>query len=201
MADYIKNGKKFITVSIKGNFKNADIPKGFDKKFEAYNLTISTNGNVEIHANYYPGFVRALDTLSQVVIKDETQSQIFKIDYLPITVVDAPAYPYRGVMVDTAREYFYPDTIKQIIDGLMLGKLNVFHWHFSDDDSFPMYSESYPDLTDYTAFSKKEIYTPEMVKDIVQYGKIRGIRVIPEFEGPGHMNILGFYPQFKGLIG
>ena len=64
-----------------------------------------------------------------------------------------------------------------------------------------MYSESYPDLVNYTAFRKHEVYTPQNVKDIVHYANVRGIKVAPEMEGPAHLHILGFYPEFEGMIG
>ena len=64
-----------------------------------------------------------------------------------------------------------------------------------------MYSESYPNLVNYTAFRNYEIYTPDNVKEIVRYANIRGIKVAPEMEGPSHLHILGFYPEFKGMVG
>ena len=91
-------------------------------------------------------------------------------------------------MLDTARQYYKMKTLKEILDSMVLGKFNVFHWHFSDDDSWPMYSKSYPDLTKYSAFSPNEIYTIDMAKEIVQYGNVRGIKVIPEIEGPAHVH-------------
>eukprot|EP00343_Euplotes_focardii_P008113 CAMPEP_0205819218 /NCGR_PEP_ID=MMETSP0206-20130828/1489_1 /ASSEMBLY_ACC=CAM_ASM_000279 /TAXON_ID=36767 /ORGANISM="Euplotes focardii, Strain TN1" /LENGTH=346 /DNA_ID=CAMNT_0053112531 /DNA_START=596 /DNA_END=1636 /DNA_ORIENTATION=- len=87
------------------------------------------------------------------------------------------------------------------IDGMMLGRNNAFHWHFSEDDSIGMFSKSFPDLVNYTAFTSREIYTPEDVKSIVRYANIRAVKVIPEMEGPSHLHILGFYPEFKGLVG
>lgn len=123
------------------------------------------------------------------------------VRYVPLKITDSPHFPYRGLMLDTSREYFFPDTLKQLLDGMLLSRLNVFHWHFLDSDSIPMYSESYPDMTNYTAFSPKEIYTPAIVTDIVNYAKVRGIKVVPELEGPGHFNALGNYPPFKDQVG
>lgn len=201
MGEYFSNGKKIMKVNIHFNGSRFGLlPEGFDKGFEEYKLSIAIDGNIKISANHYPGVVRALDTLSQLIVKDEKHQNEFFIEYVPINIHDLPDYAYRGVLLDTSREYFFPETIKQMLDGMMLARLNVFHWHFIDSDSIPMYSESYPNMTDYTAFSKREIYTPEMVKDIVNYAKIRGIKVVPEFEGPGHLNALGHYPEFADLI-
>ena len=192
-----------VTVRINfGKLSHKHLPEGFETKYEKYILKINDKGNVNITADYYPGIVRALDTLSQLIMqKSDENTESFDIRYLPIDIIDYPEYAYRGVMIDTAREFFFPDVLMNAVDGLMLGRNNAFHWHFSEDDSIPMYSKSFPDLVDYTAFSPREVYKPEDVKKIVRYAKIRGVKVIPEFEGPSHLHILGFYPKFKGLVG
>lgn len=201
-SKHSSDGRVVITVSIDfTKVSNAYIPSGFETKFEEYSLNVNKNGQVHIQADYYPGVVRALDTLSQLIAHDDDQDRLFKIDYAPITIRDIPDFAYRGIMVDTAREYFFPDVLKMIIDGFMLGRNNVFHWHFAEDDSIPMFSESYPDLVNYTAFRQNEIYTPKDVREIVQYAKIRGVKVVPEMEGPSHLHILGFYPEFQGMVG
>ena len=69
--------------------------------------------------------MRALDTLSQLIVKHPSQERTFTLDYLPIDIKDQPQFGYRGIMVDTAREYFYPDVMKMILDGMMLGRNNV----------------------------------------------------------------------------
>lgn len=173
---------------------------------------------IDIYASHYPGVIRALDTLYQIIEEVEGSKGIYRIKHAPITINDEPEFAYRGVMIDTSREYYYIDTIKQLLDGMMYARLNVFHWHFIDSDSIPMYSETYPDMTNYTAFQngrymetgeahksgtyqvQPEIYTPKIVKEIVDYAKIRGIKVVPEFEGPAHLNALGLYPEFEDLI-
>lgn len=199
---YLSNGKKILKVNVvfRGN-SNQLLPPGFNVDHEGYHLTVDIEGRINIAAHYYPGIIRALDSLSQLIERNDETNEEYRIKYAPIEISDKPSYPYRGAMLDTSREYFHPDVIKQMLDGMMLARLNVFHWHFSDTDSIPMYLESYPDMTKYTAFSEQEIYTPEMVKDIVKYAKIRGIKVVPEFEGPGHLNILGKYPPLSDLIG
>mmetsp|Transcript_9871 Transcript_9871/g.9714 ORF Transcript_9871/g.9714 Transcript_9871/m.9714 type:complete len:543 (-) Transcript_9871:8-1636(-) len=178
------------------------VPLGFDAEYERYELAVDEQSNVNITADYYPGIVRALDTLSQLIeqTSDDNNEQ-YDIKYVPIKITDYPEYPYRGLMIDTAREYFYPDVLKTALDGMLLGRTNSFHWHFLDDDSFGLFMKSYPDMVNYTAFSDKEIYTPEDVKEIVRYAQVRAIRVIPEIEGPGHLHITNFYPEFKGVIG
>ena len=200
MKNYLEKGK-IIHVQIDFDGKEDDLlPKGTDTKYEAYKLEIKKDGKVHIEANYYPGVIRALDTFSQLFKKDEKEEGMYILEYAPIKIDDEPSYAYRGVMLDTSREYFYVDTLKQMLDGMMISRLNIFHWHFMDADSFPLYMKSYPNLTDHTAFSPEEIYTQEMIKDIVAYARIRGIKVIPEMGGPGNLNSLSFYPKFKEFM-
>ena len=198
-------GKEKQQLHIHIDFKRLSpdyVPNGFNVDFEKYTLKVDEQNNVNITADYYPGIVRALDTLSQLIEQTtDKNNKKYDIKYVPIDIIDWPEYPYRGLMIDTAREYFFPDVLKMTLDGMMLGRNNGFHWHFSEDDSIPMFSKSYPDLVNYTAFTDREIYTPDDVKEIVRYAKIRAIRVIPEIEGPSHMHITGFYPEFEGMVG
>lgn len=121
--------------------------------------------------------------------------------FLPIHIIDEPAFPYRGIMIDTARQFFSMTSLKKIIDSMALGKINVFHWHVVDDDSWPLEIKSYPDFTDYAAFSKREVYTHKDVHDLVEYAATRGVRVVPEIEGPAHLNSIGYKPGWEKLIG
>ena len=198
---HIRGEKLYVKIHF-GKLNSKHIPEGFKTEYEKYELKVETPRNVEISADFYPGIVRALDTLSQLIEQttDENDYQ-YDIKYAPINITDYPEYAYRGLMIDSAREYFFPDVLKMTIDGMMLGRNNAFHWHFAEDDSIPMFSKSFPDLVNYTAYSDREIYTPEDVKSIVRYAKIRGVKVVPEMEGPSHLHILGFYPEFKGLVG
>ena len=114
-----------IIVSIPDLFDIGYLPHGFKPEYENYTLTVDASGNAVIAADYYPGVVRALDTLSQLIVRLPDQHETFVIEYLPIEIKDQPEFGYRGIMVDTAREYFYPDVLKMIIDGMMLGRTNV----------------------------------------------------------------------------
>ncbi len=104
-------------------------------------------------------------------------------------------------MLDTARNFFSVDKIFEILDSMMLGKINVFHWHMIDDDSWPLDIKAYPDLAEKAAFSKREIYSMADVKKIVEYAAVRGITVVPEIEGPAHMHALAFEEDLRDLIG
>lgn len=97
--------------------------------------------------------------------------------------------------MDTARHYLHPDTLKHTIDVLSWNKFNVLHWHVTDAQSFPMESKAFPLLTA-GAYSQRAIYTHQVVQEIVRYGLLRGVRVLPEFDVPGHAASFGCgYPE------
>lgn len=98
-------------------------------------------------------------------------------------------------MVDSARHYLPIQLIYETIDALMYNKMNIMHWHIVDEDSFPLKLKSHPEIAEYASFSPEEIYTPEQVKDIVQYALVRGVRVIPELDTPGHAASWSRAPQ------
>lgn len=81
----------------------------------------------------------------------------------------------------------------------MYNKMNVLHWHVTDEDSFPLKLDKHPELSQYGAFSKNQIYTAAQAREVVRYAKVRGVRVIPQLDTPGHAASWGKAPQNKGL--
>jgi len=112
-----------------------------------------------------------------------------------VTIDDTPRFAWRGFMVDVSRHFEPVDEIKRTLDGMALVKLNVFHWHLSDDQGFRAESKKYPKLTSVGADG--QFYTQDEMRDVVAYARARGIRVVPEFDMPGHSTswILA-YPEF-----
>ena len=104
---------------------------------ERYSLIIRTSDNWELTADYYVGFLRGLETFSQLLQRKEDSGEYF-IKGIPIIIDDEPEFVWRGVMIDTSRHYLSVDMIKHTIDGLLFNKMSVLHWHITDEDSFPL---------------------------------------------------------------
>lgn len=102
-------------------------------------------------------------------------------------------------MIDTARHYLPFHMILETIDALMYNKMNVLHWHITDEDSFPLSLEKHPELAEYAAFSPEEKYTTAQAREVVRYAMVRGVRVVPEIDSPGHAASWARAPQNKGV--
>ena len=158
---------------------------------ESYTLNISMTGwlgglrpSAVIQAPTIWGALHGLETFSQLVRFDfDTES--YYIPGGPWTISDQPRFPHRGLMVDTARHFQSLRSMKRIVDSLPYAKINVLHWHMVDTQSFPMQSKSSPKLWN-GAYSPQERYTQKDVAAIVEYARLRGVRVMVEFDMPGH---------------
>jgi hexosaminidase len=135
--------------------------------------------------------MRGLATLVQLV---QTTGGEFSLP--AVTIQDAPRFRWRGLMVDCGRHFEPIDELKRTLDGMAAVKLNVFHWHLTEDQGFRIESKLYPKLT--AEGSDGLFYTQEQAREIVQYARARGIRVVPEFEMPGHSTAwLVAYPELS----
>ena len=154
---------------------------------ENYGLTVKIVGNrikVSIVADTFFGARHGLETLSQLIDFDGLCRSLQIVSNAEIE--DSPVFPYRGVLLDTSRNFFSVKSILKLIDAMAYNKLNTLHWHITDTHSFPIYVKSQPQMTQYGAYSSKHVYKPDDVKAIVEHGKQRGIRVMPEFDEPAH---------------
>ena len=179
----------------KGQIKSPSLEIKFDKeiklglnKDESYSLDI-TNQKISITAKTDVGALRALETLLQLVDYN-TESFYFS----GVLIKDNPRFVWRGLMIDVARHFQPIAVIKRNLDAMASVKMNVFHWHLTDDQGFRIYSKTYPNL--HKLGSDGLYYTHAQIKDVIEYANLRGIRVIPEIDVPGHASaFLTAYPE------
>lgn len=134
------------------------------------------------------GILRGLETFSQLIFN--VSPGVYGVQ--PVFVDDEPRFKHRGFMLDTARHYISVDNIIKLLDAMSYNKLNVFHWHMVDDQSFPLQSKTYPQLAEKTAFRPSMVYSQTDVKHVVQFASMRGIRVMAELDTPGHSYALRY---------
>ncbi|KAH9503536.1 hypothetical protein Btru_068142 [Bulinus truncatus] len=148
---------------------------------ESYDLVVRKK-KTYIWANEIWGVLRGLETFGQLVWTGPKDTL-----YIKETVVsDYPRFPHRGLHVDTSRHFLFKEVLLDILDSMEMNKLNVFHWHIVDDQSFPYESKVYPELSKKGAFHPTYVYSLEDIAEIIEYARMRGIRVMPEFDTPGH---------------
>jgi len=152
---------------------------------ESYTINIQSPVSTLSADNVF-GALRGLETFSQLVYGFGNNYYIN-----PWTIADQPRFAWRGLLIDTSRHFLPVNTILRILDGMAYEKLNVLHWHVVDGQSFPIYSETYPLLTQFGAYNALFVYSHSDVQNIIQYANLRGIRVLPEFDMPTHANSWG----------
>jgi len=161
---------------------------------ESYTLEVTLQ-QATLRAPSVVGILRGLETLLQLV-------EIGKSGYVLQTAVinDKPRFPWRGLLIDPARHFLPIAVVKRNLDAMAMVKLNVLHWHLSDDEGFRVESRRYPRLQEYG--SDGHYYTQDQIREIVAYARDRGIRVVPEFDLPAHTTswFVG-YPQYASAPG
>jgi len=161
---------------------------------ESYRLDISTT-HVQLTAANPLGVLRGLQTFLQLV---KITPQGFGV---PVAAIDdQPRFPWRGLMLDAGRHFMPVPVIERNLDGMEAVKLNVFHWHLSDNQGFRVESRQFPLL--HEKGSGGLYYTQKQVGEVIQYARERGIRVVPEFDMPCHTTswFIG-YPQLASGAG
>ena len=161
---------------------------------ESYTLTIGPE-KIALRAKTDIGVLRGLETLLQLLAADD-QGYYFPC----LEVQDGPRFTWRGLMIDAGRHFMPVDMVKRTLDGMAAVKLNVFHWHLTEDQGFRVECKTYPKL--HHLGSDGFYYTQDQIKDIIAYASDRGIRVMPEFDIPGHSTSwFAAYPEYASGSG
>jgi hexosaminidase len=145
---------------------------------ESYRLDID-NSSARLNAPTTLGVMRGLQTFLQLV---QTTSAGFAVP--AASIEDSPRFPWRGLMIDVGRHFVPLDVLKRNMDGMAAVKMNVFHWHLSENQGFRIESKKFPKLQGMG--SDGLYYTQDEVRGLIAYARERGIRVVPEFDMPGH---------------
>lgn len=145
---------------------------------ESYTLDVTPTG-AKLHAANPLGALRGLQTFLQLV---SITPDSFAVP--AVSIEDQPRFQWRGLMIDVARHFNSVAVIKRNLDGMEAVKLNVFHWHLSDNEGFRVESHKFPKLQE--DGSDGLYYTQDEIREVIEYARDRGIRVVPEFDMPGH---------------
>ncbi|CAG0879764.1 unnamed protein product [Darwinula stevensoni] len=163
--------------------------KSINKTNESYDLLLERKDDLNVRAHMKAttlyGIRHAFETLLQLIAVDEIHDCLQILESAKIA--DSPAYVHRGVLVDTSRNFISLKTLKLVIDGLSYNKMNVLHWHVTDSQSFPLQLPRIPKLSQYGSYSPNMVYSPADVKELVEYARSRGVRILPELDTPAHV--------------
>jgi hexosaminidase len=173
------------------------------KPREGYQLDVSPEG-IEVAASHPAGLFYGAVTLWQLLTSDGATSGPAEIAAVRIT--DAPRFPWRGLMLDSARHYQPPSFVRELIDWMALHKLNVLHWHLTDDQGWRLEIRKYPRLTEVGAWRRPAgdggapryggFYRQSEVREIVAHAASRFVTIVPEIEMPGHAQAaIASYPR------
>jgi len=155
---------------------------------ESYQLQIEPDV-IRLDAQSSTGVLYGLMTLSQLIRCDGTGCQV-----ATLRITDQPRFRWRGLLLDSARRFIPLADIRRTLDGMAAAKLNVLHWHLTDDQGWRIESKAYPKL--HQLASQGQFYTHTEVQELVAYAAARGIRVVPELDLPGHASAIGVaYPE------
>ncbi len=158
--------------------------KGSEKNYpslgddESYTITVSGK-KIVVAAPEETGIIYALESLLQLTRQKEGKWII-----PALSIKDQPRYPWRGLMIDACRHWIPKEVILRNLDAMGTLKMNIFHWHLTESQAFRLESILFPRL--HTMGSNGDYYTQEDIREVVEYAADRGIRVVPEFDVPGH---------------
>jgi hexosaminidase len=188
----LPTGVKPVTLLVECHERGNDYPTlGED---ESYQLDVAITG-ARLDAHTVTGVLRGLETFAQLIGPGPEGFEVPSIH-----IEDQPRFAWRGLMLDVSRHWMPTAVVERNLDAMAAVKLNVFHWHLSDDQGFRIESKRYPKLQQNG--SDGNFYTQAEVRQVIAYARDRGIRVIPEFDMPGHTTAwFAGYPELASAPG
>lgn len=174
-----------------------DTDESYKLLLHPMNAPLSLLANIT--ARSFCGARHALETLSQLVWLDRYKGNLMIMQ--AAIVNDAPKFRYRGLLIDTAHNYFPTSALIRTIDAMAASKLNTFHWRVSDSQAFSLQLSSVPKLAQFGAYSQKDVYTTTQVRAVVRRARLRGIRILIEVDTPAHVgHAWNWGPEFGDLV-
>lgn len=178
---------------------------------EGYLLLVTADG-IRLSGADEGGLFHGLQTLRQLLPADQTGQRTAAVKIPAVTIQDHPAFSWRAMHLDVCRHFFDVEFVKKYIDLLAFHKMNIFHWHLTEDQGWRMPIEAYPKLAEVSAWRESTplpenrheqdgkpyggIYTKDEIREVVAYADALGITVMPEIELPGHtIAVLAAYPE------
>jgi hexosaminidase len=190
--EYITGADRSDTVALQITVKKSIVPTiGID---ESYTISV-TEKQIVLNAATTAGALHGLQTLLQLAVKNGDS-----FNFPLLTINDVPRFPWRGLMIDVSRHFIPLDVLKRNIEAMEAVKMNVLHFHLTDDQGFRIESKVFPDL--HRKGSHGEYYTQAQIQELVSFAQERGIEIVPEFDMPGHSKSwFAGYPQLASAPG
>ncbi|MDR3186054.1 MAG: family 20 glycosylhydrolase [Christensenellaceae bacterium] len=179
------------------------------QKTESYRLDVKVD-KVSVYASSFAGAFYATQTMRQLLSLDTSKSGVLDA----CKIKDAPSYSWRGILLDESRHFFGKEFVKKLIDLLAFHKMNILHWHLTDNEGWRIEIKKYPKLTEigskrkgtqYMAWGRRDavdwtpyggFYTQDEIKEIVEYALNRNVSIVPEIDMPAHFGaVLAAYPE------
>ena len=199
--DYYSDSISLFENPIIDHSINLLIDSTISKHSEYYDLVINKNF-ILIKGSDREGLIHGVYSLIQHIPRS---SGVNDSKLASISISDYPKFKWRGLLLDCCRHFMSIDFVKRYIDLLAYHKMNVLHWHLTEDQGWRIEIDKYPKLTDVGAWRKEKdgtiyggFYTKEQIKNVVDYAYKRGVNIVPEIELPGHsVAALAAYPEYS----
>lgn len=162
---------------------------------ESYTITITANGTATVRCNSTLGAIRALQTFDQLFYAHSSGEGVYT-PYAPLSIIDTPKWPHRGLNLDIARNAFSPRDIIRTIDAMATAKMSRLHLHATDAQSWPIEIPAMPNLSAAGAYQPYLTWSPTALAQVQEHGLYRGVSVFLEIDMPGHTGAIGYaYPE------